>query len=130
MHPHPPGWYCRIVLRDALAGIGLPFVAEAVWRSPSATWMALEDRLQAVAVACEVTAAMRRRITVGERLRRAVFDAVVAGMAELRRRGDGDPLLEAHRPVPTGPSGPSAPACDPGAPLVIRRRGEEGRIHA
>ena len=127
---NPPGWLGRIVLRDALADIGLPFVHEAAWRSPATSWMGFDERLQAVAAACEVTAVMRRRIRVGDRLRRAAFDAVVAGMAELRRRGDGDPPLEARRPLPTGPSGPPEPSCDPGAALVIRRRGEEGRLHA
>ena len=122
---HPPGWLGRMILRDALTGIGLPFVPEAAWRSPATSWMGFDDRLQAIEVARVVVADMRRRIPVGEGLRRAAFGAVVAGMAELRRCGDGGLPLEARRPLPTGPRLPPAPSCDPAGTLVIRKRGGE-----
>lgn len=166
-------------LRDAIGDAGLPWVPGAAGRSPQTTWMEYGDRMSAIGRTSGVTAFMRRRMPVGNDLRQAAWNAVVAGMAELRasltpkapptpdipdewlvayvNAGGGgagsfkrfceergftypavpagpsesladDPSRDAappsRRPLPTGPRLPPAPSCDPGAPLVIRRRGE------
>ena len=128
---HPPGWLGRMILRDAVSAVGLPFVAEAAWRSPASAWMGYGDRLEAVAVAGEVVATMRRRIAVGDRLRDAAWRCVIAGLGERRRQtsAPGDPGDDPGEPkADGGEQGPKGPG--PDAPLVIRRRGEEGRHDA
>jgi hypothetical protein len=120
-----------MVLRDAVSAVGLPFVAEAAWRSPTSVWMGFDDRLEAVAVAGEVVATMRRRIAVGDRLRDAAWRCVIAGLSEQRRQAwpPGDPGDDAGMPLPGGGgAGPKSPG--PDASLVIRRRGEGGRHDA
>ena len=120
---HPPGWLGRMILRDAVSAVGLPFVAEAAWRSPASAWMGFDDRLEAVAVVGEVVATMRRRIAVSERLQDAAWRCVVAGLGELRRQAwpPGDPGDDPGASKADG-DGPKGPRLD--VPLVIRRRGE------
>jgi hypothetical protein len=164
-------------LRDAIGDAGLPWVPGAALRSPQTAWMTFGDRMSAIDRVGGVIAFIRCRMPAGDDLRRAAWNAVVAGMAELRkepaapadrpdipaewliafvaagggavgpfsafckRRGYLLPAGQAgtqeeveapplRRPLPTGPRLPPAPSCDPGAPLVMRRRREEGSHHA
>lgn len=166
-------------LRQAIAEIGLPWVAGAALQPTATAWMSYDDRDEAIGLEHAVICDMRRRIAVGNDLRQAAWNVVVAGMAELRKppasqptperdipaewliayvnagggingsfakfcreRGytypveavqgpkDRRPATPVRRPLPTGPSLPPAPSCNPDEPLVIRRRGEGRPAHA
>jgi hypothetical protein len=82
-----PDWADRELLAEAVQANGLPWVPGAVWRRPDERWLALGDRLLAIALAARVVATARRLLPPGVAVDRDFRDAAwrctVAGLALL-----------------------------------------------
>ena len=139
--PAPPEWLQREYLRETIEENGLPFVAEAVWRRPLWAYIEKADADAAIALNSELLSHLRCKLAVSRDLRDALWRCVQAGFVQRRRSQKARPETAVAVMNParvqdlrSDARRPDAEArqCEPrpDAPLVIRRRGEEGRHDA